>query len=393
MDSCQPSTVDDSTPVLEEHLGEKSTDQDLIRAYHRLVHVAKKGRNEALFAVAKHARDGGWSEKEVVARLVDIHVHEPAPQGHRRETAAQRREEALDTIDSAFSRRPYLSNYSTSVAQGIPTSVRERLCQEKLFDTARLLDALCFYGCLPGEIITKKRATHIGLGYDIKPKAVNKALKGLALTPTGKRAVFETVEAVCEAKGGFSTPELHPTIRSIVSSPQPTLQNTAHNSRGRPEKRYLIPSAEQLCALLGVKDTWSDPIQPGDLASSTKYRGAIHRGLIERKPGQYGRGFLGGRLGVSGRTTAKYDVQHQIEATPQYDARPIAWHTLDTFPWNDFDQKGPPPGTCLIDEHDKFYPPKRHIAIELLRSGVAVYFARRAANYYELRSSGNEVEE
>jgi hypothetical protein len=139
-----------------------------------------------------------------------------------------------------------------------------------------------------------------------------------------------------------------------------------------------MPSNSQLVYRLGVRFSSSDPLQPEDLASAKKTRQANHRELIRRRPGQYYRRWLSKRLGVSSRTTQRYDSQLHIHVRPMFQRQPITWDTLNRIP------DEPVPGMFLMDDSGRRYPAKRDIAVHLLPGVWALYLMRQEANFYSL---------
>ena len=128
-----------------------TNEQTLSDFYHQISHEA--GRNNALFAAARKARNQHWSLAETIIYLTPIHAAQPTTHVHRRENIYQRRREALRTITSAFSRPP-LAEYTLPQNEnpGLPNTIREALLQTQTATTqqscaaARVLDALRMAG-------------------------------------------------------------------------------------------------------------------------------------------------------------------------------------------------------------------------------------------------------
>jgi len=76
--------------------------------------------------------------------------------------------------------------------------------------------------------------------------------------------------------------------------------------RGRPAQIYRLPSPNEIAEKLGIKKTSSDVVATTDFLSVRTYRQALHKQLLERRPGHYTRTWLGARLGVSRWTTRRY---------------------------------------------------------------------------------------
>jgi len=91
--------------------------------------------------------------------------------------------------------------------------------------------------------------------------------------------------------------------------------------KGRPMIEYRLATLHGMSLKLGVQlhqNENEDSVPEAAYRSVSKYRAALHRGLIARLKGQYSRQFLGERLGVSGRSTYNYEKESDIEVTPQY---------------------------------------------------------------------------
>jgi len=80
-----------------------------------------------------------------------------------------------------------------------------------------------------------------------------------------------------------------------------------------------MPSTGELAALLGVPTGRifdGDALPDEATRSSKRYRVAMYRALIARRPGTYTRRWLGARLGVSGRSVNNYDDEAGVKVTP-----------------------------------------------------------------------------
>ena len=143
-------------------------------------------------------------------------------------------------------------------------------------------------------------------------------------------------------------------------------------------RRYQMPANNDLCRWLGVPASASDALTADDLSSPKKIRQATHRALFQRRPGQYPRRWLAARLGVSARTTQRYDTALKVQVKAMFHETTITWKTLNRIP--DF----PLDGTFLQDENGKRYPARQPIAAALLQAGRTVIYARQDANFYSL---------
>ncbi len=97
-----------------------------------------------------------------------------------------------------------------------------------------------------------------------------------------------------------------------------------NRKKGRPTILYGLATIKGIAEKLGVK-WWesADSIGKVALSSLRNYRAALHRALIERRPGRYARGWLGERLGVGKRATWNYEQATDIEVTAQFEREEI----------------------------------------------------------------------
>ena len=328
------------------------------------------GRNNALFKVARHGRDHQLNITQVQETLKTVHAQQLTHQSHIPETQDQRIQEAENTIQSAFSRPP----------QAIPTtqsqltnSIREALLKKGLTCVARVLDGLFLHGFKSGDIITKKIVT------DTLKEQVGRhsvlATFNAQLSPD--MFVFETVE---------NPPPRTPTHTSVAEDKTKTHQTKCFlfsqskpdkNPRGRTPTQYRIPDINALCHLLGVPFTRSDPLQAEDIQKAKAYRQAVHRELIKRRPSMYDRGWLAKRIGVSRRTSQRYDNDIGIQRKAMFIYQPITWKNLNIIPADE-----PIAGKFLEDGDRKRYPGLRQIAARLLAQKKIVKYAYQDVNYY-----------
>jgi hypothetical protein len=148
----------------------------------------------------------------------------------------------------------------------------------------------------------------------------------------------------------------------------------------RPAAVYIMPGDTELCARLGLElePTYSDPLTLEDLSSAKQTRMALHRELIRRCPGNYTRGWLARRLGVTRETIDTYTRETEgIRVRHCFWEQPVFWSNLNTLP-----DEIEIAGAFLQDESGKRYPPKRDIARRLLRGGKQIVYRRQDANYY-----------
>jgi len=138
-----------------------------------------------------------------------------------------------------------------------------------------------------------------------------------------------------------------------------------------------MPTNDELCIILGVKLTGSDSLEQSDLASAPKTRMALHRELIKRRPGQYPRGWLGRRLGVSKRTIATYNRLIPIHSRAMFIETPINWKTVERLPFDE-----PIKGAVLVTQAGKRYPALRTIASRLLAQGEVLSLKEQTVSFY-----------
>lgn len=345
------------------------TDYDLVSRYR--YRADSEGRNEALFHISLMARDYGWAVEDALNYLVDVHAKQPAGKSHQHETNAQRRREAMATIQSAFSRsaRPCRQRDHDNNAQ-LPNSVRETLLQIGLTCVVRVLEGLRLTGIEPGQPVIINEALQKlegRVGRDSIYRAFN------AVTPDGQR-LFDHLppRTPNPATADIEQHETHYKKCFVV-----TPQKPGKIQRGRPAQVFIMPGNLDLCRKLSIKASISDPLTLEDLQGAKQTRQAVHRELIKRRPGQYPCRWLARRLGVCPRTLQAYNREIPIQVRPMYLEMPVTWSTLHRIP-DDFEVTG----TFLEDAVGKRYPARRDIAIRLLRKGHFVIHKRRDVNYY-----------
>ncbi len=344
-----------------------------LQAFYRAQVGAGRGRNQSLFNTSLIARDHGWTQPRVQAALAELHIQTGAFD-HAHETDRQRSREALQTIQSAFSRPARPARALPSISPQLPTRARETFYALKLTCAVRVIESLREKGIQPGQAITRKQA-HLLLKGIVGRDSVDNALH--ALTPTGF-AVFEAEKAPSP---------LPPASKDAADDEKPTefkkcffegAQKSGKMLRGRKASRYVMPSNAQICCRLGIRPSASDPLQSDDLTSARKTRQAAHREFIKRRPGQYPRDWLAKRLGVSLRTLHGYNHALEIQVEPIYDARCLSWTTLNEIP--DF----PLGAVFLQDEKGHRYPANRDLAARLLTQGRRLKLMRQRPNFYSL---------
>jgi hypothetical protein len=320
------------------------------------------GRNNALYKASQQAKQNHWTITETQAVLVPIHIEQHPTNQHKPETDKQRQQEALKTIESAFKHAKTATN---TAAKGLPNTIREKLIEtQKTGITARLVEAL-----LNEQIkqFTEAQLTEIAQRYGIGRFSVLRALTGNLATITEQRVFPIVIEEnmLCSATDGVK-------------------------KAGRPARVYRLPNFEYFYNLLGVQRSSSDTLNSDDLRSGKRYRMALHRTLIERRPGEYGRGWLASRLGTSVRTIQRYNRALNVQVTPVYAYTRFDWDTIENVPLSE-ERERITPGRWLEDAAGKRYPALRALAYKLMKQNVAPKYVRRIANHYAFASTAQDV--
>jgi Bifunctional DNA primase/polymerase, N-terminal len=334
------------------------------------------GRNEALFRTSCRLRDVGWLREDVIRCLAMIHAQEPPSGQHRRESRQERLREAQATINSVFSKAPRKIHKTDSDSpQTLPNSIREHLLQQKQTALVRVLDGLLMKDVTQGVIVTEREICELLKGHVGRFSV----LKALAATYENGNPIFIANES--------EIPSPKPPSHTIVATAKAGNTNNKcllfrttkanKNQRGRPAKTYFVPRIEILCSQFGVKFTQSDPICKEDLRSSKTYRQALHRELIKRRPGLYPRKWLAKRLGITKRTSQRYQLEDVVKYKAMYFQQDISWDNLGQI--SDMPDIM---GVFLQDESGKRYPPKRELAKKLLADGHSLTYMRQDVNYY-----------
>jgi hypothetical protein len=335
-------------------------------------HAVNIGRNEALFKVSLKMRDTGWLVDDVLSCLVYVHVHQAATHDHAPETSKQRYAEAVATIMSAFSRPPQKPKDSEKPSPGLPTALREHLLKQKMGYLVRVLDGLLMNNVTQGSSITEKNIVNLVHG-DIGRHSV---LKALTATYEDGTSIFVLVDP-------SPKPLTHTNVASAIAVDTNNkcllfrAAESDENPRGRPPKSYRMPDIATLCARFGVQFSSSDPVTKADLQSTKTYRQAMQREFIKRRPGLYSMNWLADRLGVTKRTLQRYRPNIPIQQKATFQRTNITWDSLNLVP-DDVEVFG----AFLEDTSGKKYPPKRDIAMWLLKCKKNVLYVRQAVNYY-----------
>lgn len=342
--------------------------ESLIHLYQH--YASQIGRNNSLFKVACHARDRHLNMIQVKKTLKTVHAQQTTHQQHASETQDQRLQEADNTIQSAFSQPP--KDIQPTLSQ-LPNSIREALLKKGLTCVARVLDGLFLNGFKSGDIVTKKIVTD--------------TLQG----QVGRHSILATFSAMLNsAISVFETinpPPKTPTHTSVAKGKNKEHQTKCFlfsqskpdkSPRGRIPAQFRIPDLNVLCDILHVPFTRSDPLQSDDIQRAKTYRQAVHRELIKRRPSMYHRQWLAMRIGVSRRTSQRYDNEIVgIQRKPMFIYQAITWKNLHVIPVDE-----PIGGRFLEDGNRKRYPGLRQIAAHLLAQKKSVQYAYQDMNYY-----------
>jgi hypothetical protein len=342
----------------------KPTHNDLENLYR--YHCQKGGRNEALFKTSLYARNAGWTALETQQCLVNLHCQQPACTLQIVERHAHRQREALKTIDSAFSRparsaKPRMAPPNDQLSN----SIREALIQQGMTGVVRTYEGLFQAGIRPGQTYAVKDAVQ--------------TLKGVV----GRDSVMTALQSQHNGQRLFtpvSPPNSVAADHSLRVSKNAYLilsKNQEKVGMGRPKHLFVMPSNADLCQLLGVKMTTSDPLSREDLTSAQQTRMALHRELIKRRPGSYPQRWLAQRLGVSRRTIHAYNQLIPIHSRAMFLETPIHWKTIERLPFDEALQ-----GAFLRTEQGKKYPALRMIASWLLANGQSLSLNERTVNFY-----------
>lgn len=323
------------------------------------------GRNEALFRASLLARDHGWRQQQTEDCLVPVHVQQP---GAATEPEAQRQREAFATIRSAYSRKPRQYKGKERVHY-YSNSVREALVQRKLTNVVRTLEGLLWAGIQPGQRFTAKQAVEATKGV-IGRDSIHNALQATGLH---QKPLFTPLEPPIASNEAARNNTRLKSKKCFFD----TEKKSGKNVRGRPTRYYRMPHNLDLCRLLNVAPTGSDPIQIDDLVTARRTRMAMHREFINRRPGYYPRRWLARRLGITLPTIDTYNRLIPIHSRAVYLTTVIDWNSIERLP---FDES--PAGTYLETGQGKRYPARRTIAQRLLARGENLRLRQRTVNYY-----------
>lgn len=349
-------------------------------AYYRTL-APDRGRNNALFAAARLARDTGWSQTETAVCLTALHVAQPSAHPHTPETPAERLKEAHQTIASVYSRPPS-PRVDLRPITGLPNALREYLLNAGVQTTAaaRVMDALLLSGWQAGQLFSEREAFEqvqpLGIGRRSVRAALAALLDGMPIFAEAASPSPAPLPAAGAATG--SAVETNKCFVGRVSE-------RVKMGRGRPAVQFVLPSPRMLCKRLGIEPRASDPLDRADFAHPAYYRRAQHRTLIARRPGQYGRAWLAERLGVSAQTARRYDRQLGMHVQPVFAQSSITHssaRSLASGSGRSSDEMVA--GVFLEAEDGRRYPALQVVAQQLLKQGHSLVLKRQLPNYYRL---------
>ena len=329
------------------------------------------GRNQALFKAASLARDSGWSEAQGCAMLVLLHVAQPPTGPHGLETPRQREAEARRTIRSAWQRSRQVLRPVRKELAGLPNSLREGLLASGEVAVLRVLEGLALAGVRAGRLMSERGLCELLGAFGIGRRSVQRALR----------------TRVARGRQVFSSPRNPPCRTANAAVAQARQQKKCFSvsgaervKKGRPAQLYRVPTLTGLLSWLKLKDGGSDPLLARDLRSPRAYRCALHRALIERRPGRYSRRWLGERLGVSIWTSRRYDRRAGLYVQPRYQTQLLDEDTLAQLP----QRRAATDGRFLVSEDGRRWPALQGLARRLLRSCRRLWYLCQGWNHYEV---------
>lgn len=319
------------------------------------------GRNTALFRAALMMRDTGWTYGDTLVVLQPLHVMLGRPD----ERPAQREREAEATIRSVYSRAPRPPQQAT---RGLPNSLREALLRRDQVALLRVLDALLMDSVPTGALLTEKE--------------IVERLSGRV----GRYSILQALQATINGSVVFAPQAPFPTPHTPTNvATHPGEDNekkcillgvtVSDKNRGRPARRFQMPSIEALCRLLGVRWTRSDALQAEDLQSPASYRRALHREFIKRAPGTYHVKLLARRLHVVDRTVQRYNLVCRVSVVPTFDRYPVHLGMMHVI-------AAPRPGMFIEDARGKRFPCLPEVAKRLLGQGRSPRLCIQGFSHY-----------
>ncbi len=315
---------------------------NLKKLYRRL--APRVGRNNALYRVASMAKERMKRIADVESSLLRLHVEEPGRPGHKYETWAERWQEGIGTIKSAY--RNGQGGDQRSV--GVPNSVRERLLKSQGSTVvARFLDILNLGGWERDAYFTLREAVKLGQEYGLNRKSVLQALTGDHSTFDGRHIISRRYVEYLDFAGLNS------------------------RRRGRPvELAFQAPSVARLLSVMNVRRSPSDRIGIEDVRTAKAYRMAVHREYIQRLSPRSSLGVLAGRLGLNERTIRRYNRALKVKLTACVGRLKLTGEAVARLPkrrWGT--RKNSTNGFWLEAGDGSRLPGWRHVGAKLLKAG------------------------
>ncbi len=329
------------------------------------------GRNQALFKAASLARDSGWSEAQGGAALMMLHVAQPPAGLHVAETMRQREAEAWRTIRSAWCRPRRVLPPAREALVGLPNALREEMLVLGEVAALRVLEGLALARVRAGRLVSERGLCELLGEFGIGRRSVQRALRSRLVR--GQRI--------------FNSPRNPPRRAANAAVAQGQQQKKCFSvsgaervKKGRPARLYRVPTLTGLLKRLKLKDGGSDPLLARDLRSPRAYRCALHRALIERRPGRYSRRWLGARLGVSIWTSRRYDRRAGLSVQARYQTQLLDEQTLAQLP----ERRAVADGRFLVSEDGRRWPALQGLARRLLRRCRRLWYLCQGWNHYEV---------
>ncbi len=320
----------------------ETKDLNLKRLYRRL--APRIGRNNALYRVAAIARESGIAKADTENQLIKLHAETPSHPGHRYETASERWQEGLRTIESAYGN----SGLPNKGRDGLPNSVRERLLKaQRSTIVARLLDIFALAGWETDAYFTLKEAVNLGKEFSLNRKSILQALTGDLSIYDGRHIISRRYVEYLDIKGLNS------------------------RKRGRPvELAFQVPSIARLMSVLNVGRSPSDRLRIEDVRSAKLYRMAVHREYIHRLSPRSSLSILAGRVGVNERTIRRYNRALGVTLTACVGRLKLTREALASLPKRGWRAgKNTTSGFWLETADGSRLPAWRHVGARLLRAG------------------------
>lgn len=315
-----------------------------------------RGRNNALYTVARKAKQQGMEENTIYSALGQLHATTHPVGQHPPESPKTRLEEARRTIRSAFHNTPTHLHPEPKVdtRKGIPNTVHEALLQKTSSTIiGRLLQAFRLEGWLGGETKTNRQIIECGNKHHIARSSVMAVLSGKLSKINNNRLI------------------------------QRTPVGDTENSGLRCKFLNIIPSLDELLILLGTVPVSTPELKSVDLSSRKTYRMALHREIIERLEPECSIQWHAERLNVSTRTINNYNRTLDVTVTPVIRYTPLSWGNVhDLRLYGEARRDGVTPGRWLQDKQGRRFPALQGVAFRRLVLGSLIACERRPSKYH-----------